>query len=761
MDRPASTTPGGRGGGSESDGASQPEAFAAWRRLFEAIGEQGPLVLVFEDLHWADESLLDFIDHLVDWAVAVPMLIVCTARPELLSRRDGWGGGKPNASTISLSPLSDDETAELVHALLARSVLPAEVQTELIDRAGGNPLYAEEFVRMVEELGLPAGLPESVQGIIAARLDALPLEEKILLQNAAVSGKVFWLGTVERIGGVDRSSAEKALHSLGRKEFVRREARSSVMDQAQYVFRHTLVRDVAYSQIPRAARAQKHLAAAEWTESLGRPDDHAELIAHHYVSALEFSSAAGKEMPGVADRARLALRAAGARKLSLYSLRSAASLYKAALDLWPEEDSERPYVLIEYGRARAESDLAGEEALQQASEDLEGRDPTAAAEAEVLMADIHWRRGNATESRRHQERASELVADAEVSTSAVRVINQLGRFRMLAGYSEEARGVAERALAMSRELGNADQEARALNTLGAARSQAGDMSGIELIEESIAIGRELGTTELLRAMNNLAHQYQWHRGFDAMRPVVAELVATSDRFGYEEWIRWARDKKVTMQYHVGEWAEMRGLLSELIADLASGTTHYLAGSWYLFRSRLQHASGHESAAVADAHLGLELARAAGDPQAIGPLMAWSIRLGSEELFDELLALFRDAGTVLGPPTVIPDAAAAAAALGRERDLAELLTASVGGAPWHRAALASIAGDHAKSAEVYRELGALPPEADARMRLAQALADRGKADEAEGELQRALAFWRSVEATAYVREAEELLAARAS
>ena len=117
--------------------------------------------------------------------------------------------------------------------------MPAEVQTELIDRAGGNPLYAEEFVRMVEELGSPAGPPESVQGIIAARLDALPLEEKILLQDAAVSGKVFWLGTVERIGGVDRSSAEEALHSLGRKEFVRREARSSVTDQAQYVFRHT------------------------------------------------------------------------------------------------------------------------------------------------------------------------------------------------------------------------------------------------------------------------------------------------------------------------------------------------------------------------------------------------------------------------------------------------------------------------------------------------------------------------------------------
>jgi tetratricopeptide (TPR) repeat protein len=218
---------------------------------------------------------------------------------------------------------------------------------------------------------------------------------------------------------------------------------------------------------------------------------------------------------------------------------------------------------------------------------------------------------------------------------------------------------------------------------------------------------------------------------------------------------------VTLQYHVGEWAEMRILVDQLIAELVQGTTHYLAGSWYLFRSRLHHASEGLSAAIADARLGLELAREAGDPQAIGPLLAWNTRLGTEDLFDELLALFHEGGTVLGPPTLLPDAAAAAVALGRERDLAQLLAKSVGGALWHGAALASLAGDHAKAAELYQELGALPPEADSRMRLAQALADEGNAEEAERELQRALAFWRSVDATAYVREAEELLAARAS
>lgn len=125
------------------------EAFAAWRRLFEALAEERPLVLVFEDLHWADDGLLDFIDHLVDWLTDVPVLVVGSARPELLARRPAWGGGKANATTVSLSPLSDEETARLVHALLEQSVLPAEVQSALLERAGGNPLYAEEFVRMV------------------------------------------------------------------------------------------------------------------------------------------------------------------------------------------------------------------------------------------------------------------------------------------------------------------------------------------------------------------------------------------------------------------------------------------------------------------------------------------------------------------------------------------------------------------------------------------------------------------------------------
>ena len=315
------------------------EAFAAWRQLFEAMGERRPLVLVFEDLHWADDALLDFIDYLVDWARGVPLLAVCTTRPELLTRRPGWGGGKANATAISLSALCDDETAQLLSALLEHPVLAAGTQQELLARVGGNPLYAEQYARMLAEhrdaAELP--LPESVQGIIAARLDALPVPEKELLQNASVVGKVFWTGALAAIGGGYPLDLDKQLHALERKEFVRRERRAAVAGESEYLFQHVLLRDVAYAQIPRAQRAEKHRLAAEWLASLSsdRAEDRAEMLAHHYVNALEYSRAAGHEEADLAERSRLALREAGDRASGLNSPAVAVRFYRAALDLWP------------------------------------------------------------------------------------------------------------------------------------------------------------------------------------------------------------------------------------------------------------------------------------------------------------------------------------------------------------------------------------------------------------------------------------------
>ena len=198
-------------------------------------------MLVFEDLHWADDVMLEFVDYLIDRSRSVPLLALCTARPELLTRRTGWGGGKVNSSTILLTPLSEDETSSLVSALLGDAAVETGVRERLLERAGGNPLYTEEFARMLLERPAETVVPETVQGMIAARIDTLPPEEKGLLQEAAVVGRVFWLGALGR----ERWTIAERLHSLERKEFVRRELRSSVAGEDEYVFRHALVRDVA------------------------------------------------------------------------------------------------------------------------------------------------------------------------------------------------------------------------------------------------------------------------------------------------------------------------------------------------------------------------------------------------------------------------------------------------------------------------------------------------------------------------------------
>ncbi len=250
--------------GVSAEPASQEESFAAWRRFLESLAAKGPAVLVFEDLHWADPALLSFLEHLADWSQAVPLLLLCTARPELYERHPTWAAGLRNATTINLAPLTEEETVRLISALSERAVLPAETQQALLERAGGNPLYAEEFVRLLADRGDVAGteeVPASVQALIAARLDTLSPERKSLLQDAAVVGKVFWAGALAELGGRDVRDVQQALHELSRKELVRPARTTAMAGEHEYGFWHGLVRDVCYAQIPRAARSDRRSAA--------------------------------------------------------------------------------------------------------------------------------------------------------------------------------------------------------------------------------------------------------------------------------------------------------------------------------------------------------------------------------------------------------------------------------------------------------------------------------------------------------------------
>jgi class 3 adenylate cyclase/tetratricopeptide (TPR) repeat protein len=733
----------------ELGGDRRAEAFAAWRRFFEALAEQGLVVLVFEDLHWADDGLLDFVDHLVEWASGVSLLVVGTARPELLARRPGWGGGKANATTLSLAPLDDEETARLVHALLGRSVLEAQTQSTLLERAGGNPLYAEEFVRLVEDRRGDVALPESVQGIIAARLDSLPPEEKGLLQDAAVLGKVFWLGALGR----ERWVLEERLHALERKEFVRRERRSSVAGETEYAFRHALVRDVAYEQIPRAERGDRHLRSAEWIESLGRPEDHAEMLAHHYLAALEYGRAH--------ERAGPALREAGDRAFALNAFPQAARFYDRALDLAPD-----PELTFRHAHALYLSGAEGAaEALERAS--LEAGNRERAAEANALLAELWWHRGSQERSLAYQERAAELIEEAPPSAAKARVLAEVSRFRVLAEESEEGLALAREAYAMADELGLTELAARSLNNIGIAKNGLGDHhGGLADVERSIELALSVNSPEAARGYNNLGAILSDLGETTRSEEAFEEAVRTGERLGNAVVARYARAQLVGHTLWRGNWDETLRLADAFIAECEAGSPHYSEPHIRLWRAQILLARGEsEERILDDTTKGLAKAREAKDPQVVVPTLQDAAdifaRLGrpreARALLAEMVAAEAQSGFLAARPGFLLTGAFVAKELGMVDELRPIVEGAAE-SPWRDTLGALLDEDYERVADFFDARGSSTPAAEARLRAAQKLVAEGRRAEADVHLQKALAFYRSVGATRNVREAESLLAA---
>jgi class 3 adenylate cyclase/tetratricopeptide (TPR) repeat protein len=753
--------------GPGDDALPQSESFSAWRSYLEALADERPLVLVFEDLHWADDGLLDFVDQLVEWARSAPILVLCTARPELLERRPGWGGGKANATTISLPPLEDKETARLLSSLLETPVLEADTQAELLSRAAGNPLYAEQYARMLAERGTTAELPETVQGIIAARLDVLSEAEKALLQDAAVVGKVFWVGSVCAIGGSERSAAKEALLRLERKELVQRARRSSVEGEGEYAFRHLLVRDVAYGQIPRAPRADKHRAAAEWVEALGRPDDHAEMLAAHYSRALEYASAAGLADAELTTRTRLALRDAGDRAFGLLAWAAALGFYKAALDLWPEDDPERPHVALRFGRSQFNVDATGVDVVDRAVDDIEALgDLEAAAAGAVATGRIHWLLGDPERSREYYRRALGLVSDRADSQSRVAALAELAGSEMYDGQFDACLKRIAEALPAAERLGLGSQRARLLQIRGYARTGTGDEGGFEDFRQAIALARELHDGEQLQsALNNLmARQVSLGRLDEALETLAA-IERSQQREATVARQRWVAVVRTDTQFMRGDWDEARRGLEVHFSEIGR-SPHILDPAVRHVLSMILLAEGDLATALEEAELTLAAVRKSTEAQLVLPgiLGAAAVFLEAgrrdeaEALLDEALAYGQRLVVVINDTPIVL-AAWLAHDLGRGEDYAVLLR-EWPGLPWAEAAEAVCAGEYTRAADVLERIGFRPGEAYARLRAARQLVKAGRRAEADAELERALAFWREVGATRYVREGEELLVASA-
>ena len=483
------------------------ESFAAWRRFVEMLAESQPVVLVFEDIHWADDALLDFVDSLADRVTGVPLLVICSARPELLDRRPGWGGGKRNATTVSLVPLSDADTARLLAGLLGTPVLPADQQAALLARAEGNPLFAEEYARMLASgAEAAAAAPETLQGVVVARIDALPSEEKELLQLAAVLGKVFWTDAVSHLSDVDPWRLEEMLHALERKEFVRREHRSAVAGSKQFVFVHALVRDGAYGQMSRAVRADVHERVADWIETLpaDRADDRSEILAHHLLEAIEYSRAAGLDDTRLVPRAARALRESGDRAWHIGALSAALDFYTRVRELDPSVD-EDPYFLLAIGLALATGDFtdAGANELERAAAALESSDPAAAAQATITRGEFVWQAGDQEAAFVYFDRARALVEGAYLSREKLYVVSQTGRFLALAGRYDEAGELVEQSVSMAEELGDDELLGDALNNRGIVRGALGDPRWLEDSERSVELALKTNSFRVSRAYINL------------------------------------------------------------------------------------------------------------------------------------------------------------------------------------------------------------------------------------------------------------------
>lgn len=610
------------------------ETFTAWRRFLEAAASDTPFVCVIEDVHWADEALLDFIEHLAEWSSGVPLLVVCTARPELYEKHPTWGAGLRKTVQISLDPLSDRESAKLVSALLGRAVLPAETQALLVERSGGNPLYAEEFVRMLSDRGLidEAGrlsvdpqelsFPTSVQAIIAARLDTLSPERKSLLQDAAVIGKVFWARAVEAVGDRSMEAITQDLHELSKKELVRPSRSSTVAGEAEYSFWHAFIRDVAYAGIPRATRASKHASAALWIEGIAgdRVEEYAEILAHHYLTGARLAEAtAGVAVDELRTKARRQLLTA-ARRAHHIDVRRAESLAQSALEITPPDHEDRPHV---------ETRLAA--ALRQA-----GRTDAARQLFESAIAEAE-RRGDVTQRARATLGLSIIVeghdpaqADRMIA-EVIKTLEQLPPGPELIGALNAASG---RAMVSSRyEIGLSladrllqllDQgvpvdvprdmvRAGALECRGICRFSLGDLGGLDDVRASITLSPNAPGFH-----SNLAMMLRVTDGPAAALHEVEEAIRLATAQGSRRDALGIAEVELDLLFDLGRWEELVERAPALISQLSEIEDEYAQAFVEVHVVRallLRRDRDGESAACC-----LQRARRIGDPQALLPAL---------------------------------------------------------------------------------------------------------------------------------------------
>jgi class 3 adenylate cyclase/tetratricopeptide (TPR) repeat protein len=491
---------------------NQQEIAWAAREWAEKLAEPQPLVLVFEDIHWAEDALLELIEHMSTWVKNVPILLLCLARPELLDLRPGWSGGRVRATAIELEPLGRTDSEALVEALLDGE-LGSGARQAVLDKSEGNPLFVEETVRMLSEAngGGIERIPDTLQALIAARIDHLPPGEKELLQGAAVMGRIFWKGALAELV-LEGTDIDPLLEDLHLREIVLPETRSSISGQDAFKFKHVMIREVAYGGLSKAARAGYHQRFAEWLRKHAG-EELLEVRAYH----LDHATALLAELDGsppkkLATEAAAALEEAGRRALAREANAPARKLLIRAVELEPTlerrfQAARAAWRMSEFPVVSPEMQEVLRLAREAGDKDLEARALVALAEVSI------FREGDVS---RGEELAREALDVAERDESKVFALEVLNTVAWWRGKLTEGEGYAQEQLEIARRLERADLESEALLSLaGIYTSRQEDARAEPLIERAKALAEESGSlTARAHAYMQSGELYGWRRRDD-------------------------------------------------------------------------------------------------------------------------------------------------------------------------------------------------------------------------------------------------------
>ncbi len=501
---------------------NQQEIAWAAREWAEKLAEPQPLVLIFEDIHWAEDALLELIEHMATWVRDVPILLLCLARPELLDLRPGWSGGRVRATAIELEPLGRDDSETLIEALLDGEMARGARQA-LLDKTEGNPLFVEETVRMLSEAngGGIERIPDTLQALIAARIDHLPPGEKELLQGAAVMGRIFWKGALSELV-LEGTDIDPLLEDLHLREFVHPEPRSSISGEKAFKFKHVLIREVAYGGLSKAARAGYHQRFAEWLRKHAG-EELLEVRAYH----LDHATALLAELDGsppaqLATEAAAALEEAGRRALAREANATARKLLIRAVELEPTlerryEAARAAWRMADFPVLSTEMDQVLEAAREAGDRGLEARALAALSEVTLLRhADV---------SRAEELARMALEAapddDGESRIDALRMLETVAWWR---GRLTESESYIEEMLEVARGLGRVDVESEALLSLAAISvSRREDDRAELLIERANALAEESGSPTAK------AHAYRQAGELDILRGRREEALVKFER----------------------------------------------------------------------------------------------------------------------------------------------------------------------------------------------------------------------------------------